>query len=62
MIKMINFLWGFIFGSFIFEPIIINFVYFSNIALFIDIILTKKNEKKLKEFYKGELIKRYKTP
>lgn len=29
------------------EPLIINFIYFSNIDLFIDIILTKSNEFKL---------------
>ena len=43
---------GFCLGTFIFEPIIINFVYFSNIALFTDIILTKKNRNKLKDYYK----------
>ena len=29
------------------EPLIVNFVYFTNIYLFMDIILTKKNERKL---------------
>lgn len=38
---------GFVLGAFIFEPFIINFVYFSNLDLFYDIILTKKNKKKL---------------
>lgn len=42
---------GFIGGTFIFEPIIINFVYFSNISLFEDIILTKKNKRKLRDYY-----------
>lgn len=31
----------------IFEPFVINFIYFSNVDLFIDLFLTKKNEKKL---------------
>ena len=42
---------GFFLGSFIFEPIIINFIYFSNISLFEDIILTKKNRRKLRDYY-----------
>lgn len=46
-----EFLIGFIVGSFIFEPIIINFIYFSNVALFVDLILTKKNEEKLRCYY-----------
>lgn len=29
------------------EPLIINLVYFSNVDLFIDMILTRKNEDKL---------------
>lgn len=41
------------FGSiFFFEPILINFIYFSNIALFEDLILTKKNKNKLIEYHK----------
>lgn len=48
---LLYFLFGFIVGSFILEPLIINFIYFSNIALFRDIILTKKNRKKLDKFY-----------
>lgn len=51
---MIFFL-GCIFGSFILEPIIINFIYFSNVGLFNDIILTKKNRNKLKDFYRKEI-------
>lgn len=51
---MTNFTWGFIIGSFILEPLIINFVYFSNVALFRDIILTKKNREKLDRFYGGD--------
>ena len=46
-----EFLLGFIFGSFIFEPLIINFVYFTNIGLFLDIILTRKNRYKLEKFF-----------
>jgi len=45
------FIIGFLFGGFIFEPIIINFVYMRNVALFNDIILTKKSEEKLRRFY-----------
>ena len=52
---MLNFLLGFLFAScsvsFLFEPFIINFVYFSNIALFEDIILTEKNRQKLRKYY-----------
>lgn len=49
-----EFIFGFIVGSFIFEPIVINFIYFSNVGLFNDIILTEKNRTKLREFYKKE--------
>ena len=42
---------GLIGGTMFFEPLIINFIYFSNVALFNDIILTKKNRKKLKDYY-----------
>lgn len=38
---------GFLFGSLVLEPIIINLVYMSNVDLFLDLILTKKNEDKL---------------
>ena len=48
---MIDFIIGFICGTMLFEPIIINFVYMSNVALFNDIILTKKSEEKLRRFY-----------
>lgn len=48
---MINFIFGMIVGSFIFEFFIINFVYMSNIALFNDLILTKKNSKNLRDYY-----------
>lgn len=46
-----SFLCGFLIGSFIFEPLIINYIYFSNVALFNDIILFEKNRKKLEEYY-----------
>ena len=42
---------GIFLGLFIFEPILINLVYFSNIALFEDIILFKKNKKKIRDYY-----------
>lgn len=50
---MLIFLLGFVFGSMIFEPIIINFIYMTNVALFNDIILTKKSREKLRRFYNG---------
>lgn len=46
-----SFILGVVIGCLIAEPIFINFIYLSNVALFNDIILTKKNRKKLKEFY-----------
>ena len=58
---MINFACGFVFGflifEFIFEPIFINFVYFTNLYLFEDIILTKKNKQKIRDFYRNEVFK-----
>lgn len=48
---MLYFMLGLIVGTIFFEPLIINFIYFSNINLFMDIILTKKNKKKLDNFY-----------
>lgn len=47
---MLYFLFG-IFIWFLVEPIIINFIYLSNVDLFNDIILTKKNKEKLKKYY-----------
>jgi len=38
----------------IIEPLIINVIYFSNVQLFLDIILWKRNVKKLKEFLSNE--------
>lgn len=46
------FLLGIVVGCFILEPIVINFVYFSNVALFTDLILTKKNKNKLENYFK----------
>ena len=46
-----GFILGFFIGVFLFEPIIINFIYFTNIGLFLDIILTKKNRFKLKKYF-----------
>lgn len=50
---MIIFIFGMVLGVFLLEPLIINFVYFSNLDLFNDLILTKKNSIKLKEYYKN---------
>lgn len=48
---MLYFTLGLIVGTMIFEPIVINFIYFSNVSLFIDIILTKKNKDKLRRYF-----------
>lgn len=48
---MLYFFIGLFFGSLILEPIIINCIYFTNVALFTDLILTKKNREKLERFY-----------
>lgn len=48
---MLYFIFGMVVGSMVLEPLIINFVYMSNVALFNDIILTKKSSEKLKKFY-----------
>lgn len=42
-------------GTMIIEPVVINFIYMTNPALFIDIILTKKSKDKLKEEFKKRL-------
>lgn len=47
------FICGMVVGCFLLEPLIINFVYFSNLDLFNDLILTKKNSIKLKEYYRN---------
>ena len=39
-------------GSFmLFEPLVINFIYFTNLDLFNAIILTEKNRKKIRSYY-----------
>lgn len=50
---MLYFLLGFSIW-FLLESIIINFIYLSNIDLFNDIILTKKNKEKLKKYYSSK--------
>ena len=49
---MKEFIAGMIVGTALFEPIIINIIYMKNPALFSDIILTEKNRRKLKEFFR----------
>ena len=47
----------FLFGTFIWflvEPIIINFIYLSNVELFNDIFINKKNKEKLKKYYSSK--------
>lgn len=51
---MFNFIYGFLVAIFFFEPFIVNFVYFTNLDLFNDIILTKKNSSKLKKYYENK--------
>lgn len=48
---MIQFFIGLLIGSFVLESIVINVVYMSSPALFNDIILTEKSEKKLRSYY-----------
>lgn len=47
------FIFGMFAGLLFLEPLVINFVYFTNLDLFNDLILTKKNSIKLKEYYKN---------
>ena len=47
------FIFGMFAGILFLEPLVINFVYFSNLDLFNDLILTKKNSIKLKEYYRN---------
>lgn len=44
---------GAIVGCLLLEPFIINYIYFSNIHFFNDVILTEKNSIKLKEYYRN---------
>lgn len=50
------FLLGLFSGTMFLEPIIINFIYFRNVDLFCDIILTEKNYKKLERKFKNEIL------
>lgn len=50
------FIFGLFAGIMFFEPLIINVVYFTNLDLFNDIILTKKNSTKLKEYYYKKIL------
>lgn len=45
-------------GTMIIEPVIINCIYLSNIDLFNDIIITKKNSEKLKKYYTNKKFKK----
>lgn len=47
------FIFGMLAGILFLEPFVLNFVYFSNLDLFNDLILTKKNSIKLKEYYRN---------
>lgn len=47
------FIFGMFAGVLFLEPLIINFVYFTNLDLFNDLILTEKNRKKFKEYYRN---------
>ena len=47
------FIFGMFAGLLFLEPLVINFVYFTNLDLFNYLILTKKNSIKLKEYYKN---------
>lgn len=46
-----EFLLGLVIGSMILEPLVINFIYFTNIGLFLDIILTEKNRFRIKKYF-----------
>lgn len=45
---------GICIGTFIIEPIIINYIYMNDPGLFNDIILTKKSSEKLRRYYEGQ--------
>lgn len=49
MIK--GFMFGLFVGMFVLDPIVINFIYLSNLDFFNDIILSKKNEERLRRYY-----------
>lgn len=52
--NLLIFCLGIVVGTMFFEPLIINFIYFSNLDLFNDIILTEKSSKKLEQYYKNK--------
>lgn len=54
LIDFFIFLFGMFAGVFLLEPLLLNFVYFTNLDLFNDLILTEKNSIKLKEYYKNK--------
>lgn len=54
--SILIFIFGCVIGSMLLEPLIINFVYFSNIDLFNDIILTRKNSFKLRKYYYNKFL------
>lgn len=56
---MLIFIFGIFIGFFVLEPFIINFIYLSNISLFEDLILTKKNKERLRDYYFDEFIAFY---
>lgn len=49
---------GFFGGAIIYEPILINFVYMTNVGLFYDLILTKRSRRKLRHFFDYDLDKK----
>ena len=51
---MDKFIYGLLFSFpifMLFEPLIINYIYFTNLDLFNDIILTEKNRRKIRSYY-----------
>lgn len=48
------FIFGMFFGCILLEPIVINFIYFTNVALFCDLILSPKNKNKLSKYFSNE--------
>ena len=55
MFTNIYFWCGLVGGSMFFEPLVINIVYFTNIDLFLDIIISPKNKRKLYSYFKNKL-------
>ena len=52
--NLINSFIGVVIGVMVLEPLVINLIYFTNLDLFNDIVLTKKNSKKLEQYYKNK--------